>query len=225
MMKGLDAAEILEVWEHGAGRPQWQQALLLASRAARPLTPAEAARLEIGERDRLILGLREKTLKQPLRAVAQCPSCKQAVEFSIPAGELGADPDLPPRKAGSHAWRHGRFRLPTTEDLASAGSKEALFERCCAGAPAEALDEWEGEIERRDPLADVVIDLECGACHHQWQAPFDATSFFWRELEAAAKRLLREVDELAARYGWTEEDVLKLSARRRRMYLELEPRG
>jgi len=45
--------------------------------------------------------------------------------------------------------------------------------------------------------------------------------FFWAELAAEAKRLLREVDALARAYGWREADILALSSQRRHAYLEL----
>jgi hypothetical protein len=217
-MHGLNAPEILEIWENGEGRPQWHRALLLAVRAARPLAVDAVAQLEVGERDRLILALRQKTLGCPLQAVTRCPGCGETVEFTLPAEDL-ADP---PRSAAVYEWAHGTFRLPNTEDVAAARSPEDLFQRCAGGAPLDALPEWEQEIERRDPRADLVVNLECATCRRQWEIPFDATRFFWRELRAAAHRLLRDVAALASRYGWTEEEVLKLSPRRRRMYLELD---
>jgi hypothetical protein len=35
------------------------------------------------------------------------------------------------------------------------------------------------------------------------------------------RRLLREVHTLALAYGWREADILNMSARRRRFYLEM----
>jgi hypothetical protein len=72
-----------------------------------------------------------------------------------------------------------------------------------------------------DPQADVEIARTCSACGHQWQTSFDIVSFFWTEICAQAKRLLREVDILARVYGWREADILSMSAARRRAYLEM----
>ena len=72
-----------------------------------------------------------------------------------------------------------------------------------------------------DPLATIDIPLECPACNHEWQIIFDIVSFFWTEIIALAKRLLREVHTLASLYGWREADILAMSSVRRQFYLEM----
>jgi len=228
-MPGLTAEEILGVWEHGEGRPQWQRALLLAAQAARPLGVQAVARLGLGERDRLILALREETFGGEIRAASRCPACGERVECSVRAAELGADLASPPRTNEPREWIWGWFRLPDTEDIAAVSASATpdldLLHRCAEGAPDEALAAWEAHLETEDPLADLVLRLECGSCRHCWEAPFDAATLVWGELRAAATRILRDVHTLASRYGWSEEDVLRMSARRRRMYVDLEGAG
>ncbi|HUD55174.1 MAG TPA: hypothetical protein VMR02_08095 [Terracidiphilus sp.] len=41
------------------------------------------------------------------------------------------------------------------------------------------------------------------------------------QIEARARRLLYEVHTLAAAYGWSEREILSLSAPRRALYLEM----
>ena len=67
-----------------------------------------------------------------------------------------------------------------------------------------------------DPMADIHLALNCPSCEHKWEAPFDIVAFLWREISAAARRLLREVHTLASAYGWTETEILALSPARRR---------
>ena len=50
--------------------------------------------------------------------------------------------------------------------------------------------------------------------------PLDVPGLFWIELRSLARRLLSDVHELASRYGWSESEILGLSARRRRAYIE-----
>jgi hypothetical protein len=50
---------------------------------------------------------------------------------------------------------------------------------------------------------------------------FDVVSYFWGEIEDWAMRLFRDVHSLAAAYGWSEREIIGMSARRRRLYLEL----
>jgi hypothetical protein len=46
-------------------------------------------------------------------------------------------------------------------------------------------------------------------------------TFFWKEIAAHAKRLLREVHILAAAYKWREADILAMNPNRRQYYLEM----
>ena len=76
-------------------------------------------------------------------------------------------------------------------------------------------------IAESDPQAEVQLDLTCPSCAHRWQLTFDIVSFFWMEISAQAKRLLREVHILARAYSWREADILSLSPARRQFYLEM----
>ena len=75
-----------------------------------------------------------------------------------------------------------------------------------------------------DPQADVQLALSCPACGQQWRATFDVVSFLWDELDAWARRLLREVHTLASAYHWREADILAMSRWRRQYYLDLVQR-
>jgi hypothetical protein len=76
-------------------------------------------------------------------------------------------------------------------------------------------------LEECDSLAETLLDLRCPACKDEWQIAFDIASFLHAEVDAQARRLLREVHTLARGYGWHEAEILAMSARRRRDYLEL----
>jgi hypothetical protein len=140
------------------------------------------------------------------------------------------------------------FRLPLADDLAFAaadGSDGETFARhlmarvvsacTCDGVPVPAadlaraaghlplavIDAISHRIEAVDPGAALSFDVACPHCTTHWDAPFDPAALLWRSLQAAAERLLLEVDALARAYGWTEGDVLALSPQRRAAYLQL----
>ena len=77
------------------------------------------------------------------------------------------------------------------------------------------------ELAAGDPQAEVLLSLRCPACEHEWSTPFDILAYLWDEIDDWARRLLSEVHTLASAYGWSERDVLGMSARRRRLYLEM----
>lgn len=140
------------------------------------------------------------------------------------------------------------WRCPTSADLAAIsllGDPDAaeaeLLSRCVLGVepdgsrgpgpagaghrdPAARLDAAArsalcAAMEEADPLAELLVALACPGCGEGFSAELDAAEAAWSELDAAATRLLWEVDALARAYGWTEADVLALSPRRRRAYM------
>jgi hypothetical protein len=140
---------------------------------------------------------------------------------------------------GADGW-HLAFRVPTVGDLAALAmevdpvrARARLFDRCalevrdpagepaCAEAIPPALQYRLGSaLDEADPAAALTLPLDCAACHQAWQARLDIASFLWREISVTARRLLREVHELAVRYGWSEREILGLSTVRRHAYLE-----
>jgi hypothetical protein len=114
------------------------------------------------------------------------------------------------------------------------GARRRLLDRCLLSAknpegeavavqdlPPAALQAVAERMAAADPQGDVQLALQCPACGHAWPAAFDIVSFFWTEVDAWARVLLREIHVLASAYGWREADILALSPWRRRSYLEL----
>jgi hypothetical protein len=247
-MRPLSGTDIVRIWEVGQGRSPLEQAAAILA-AAYPDVPAgELAALSIGQRDARLLALRRATFGSRLDGFSACPSCREPLEFALSASELGAllpaGDSTVPDAAGTYTLTvHGyrlRFRLPTGDDLAAAGAcadtataRSVLVGRLIldartegraapAGAlPAEVVDTLAARLAECDPLAEVVLDLDCPACGHRWQALFDIASYFWTELGVQSRRLLREVHTLASAYGWSESAILSLGGRRRQAYLEL----
>jgi hypothetical protein len=112
-----------------------------------------------------------------------------------------------------------------------AEARGELVERCVIEAklnaepieidelPEEIIQALAEKVAELDPQAEVLLNLDCPACRHHWQVLFDITSFFWDELHASAVRLFREVDVLASVYGWCEDEILAMSATKRKIYL------
>jgi hypothetical protein len=76
-------------------------------------------------------------------------------------------------------------------------------------------------MEASDPVARIELALTCPSCDQVWSSLFDIASFLWTEVDAWARRTLRDVHTLARAYGWRESEVLALGPRRRQAYLEL----
>jgi hypothetical protein len=240
-MHGLLAPDILRMWEAGGDQQPIERALTLLAAACPESSREQLAALSISRRDSRLLELRTSTFGDTLNAFSECPQCAGHLEIRFAAAEIRTTGDdrLDVQEMKSRGITV-RFRLPNSVDLAKAISagkidraKEVLLQGCVIEArrgdaivaPSELPPEVSEEINRlmaaADPVAEVLLNLQCPLCSHSWQALFDIAAFFWTEISAHARRLLREIDVLACTYGWGESEILGLSATRRQAYLEL----
>ena len=242
-MRPLSADGILRIWEIGQGQHPIDRALTFLSFACPEKTKDELASLTIGQRDAYLLTLRELTLGSKLEAFTVCPKCGEKLEVHLHVADI--------RMGDSNTTvvqNHGlqieelelQFRLPNSWDLAAilgcqdvATADSMLLQRClvqanqngipvsCDRLSPEVINQLAEQMAEADPQAEILLNLNCSACGHEWQSLFDILSFFWTEINAQAKRLLREVHLLARFYGWREADILSMSAVRRQLYLDL----
>lgn len=238
-MPGLSSEEILRAWElcasaRAADRPL---ALLAAAGGVR----SELARLPLGLRDARLLELRARTFGPVLDIALVCPACREQLELSLEVAQLADGPAaLPETHVMALADGEVELRLLDSNDLSRAAAlgdvdaaREYLFEASVVAVRrgdhtltvAALADDERALVTERiaelDPRADIVLDARCPACDHVWPAPFDPASFVHAEVTTAAQRLLRQVATLARAFGWTEPEVLALSAARRSAYIEL----
>lgn len=240
-MQPLGAAQLLELCERGQGKAPVRQAFLMLQ-AASPDEPAERlAGLPVGRRDARLLELRACTFGPVLETETRCPACEERLEFELASDHLNVAPgvslDGEEPLTAHHEGYAVRFRLPTSEDVLAVGDGDGadarLLARCvveaehhgatvAAGAlPAFVVQVIGEAMTAADPLTDAELALTCPACAHSWSVPFDPAAFFWAEIEAWVPRVLRDVHVLASAYGWSEHDILAMSAARRGRYLDL----
>jgi hypothetical protein len=236
-VRGLTESDLLPIWERGeAGGPVEQAEALLAA-ALPEVGPDELDGLSIGQRDVALLTLHRLTFGPRVDGFVQCPECGEALEIGLGPDELGtlaaAEPSLGEQELVADGHRL-RFRPLACGDLraaaAAAGPDEArlaLVRRCVldpvdpATLPDGVVSVLAERLAECDPQADIGLPVTCPACEHAWRPVLDIAAFLWTEVSAEARRLLEEVHTLAASYGWREPEILALSARRRRFYLEL----
>jgi len=249
-MPGPGARELLEAWEGGLSRSPTRRALTLLA-ASSPGTPlSELAGLPTGTRDLGLLRLRSELFGDRVEAVCSCPACGEQLDACFDARELLQDEPAAPAPT-RQLTLHGErviVRAPSSLDLLAvagepdiAAARRALLRRCLAGAgpgdgpetaaplpaefagdlPDDLAEELVTQIAALDPRASIELDLTCAACGHAWPAVFDIASFLWAEINAWARRTLRDVHAIASAYGWHEADILAMSPLRRQCYLEL----
>lgn len=239
-MRPLSASDVLQVWEWGQDKHPVDRALALLGFAYPELAPEQLQGLTIGQRNSLLLSLREQILGPVMKCFARCAQCGAELEFSVEVAAIRH----PEPAVQEYSLQVGdlsmRFRLLNSLDLAAiAGlvdvdaARMDLIERCLLeatqeGKPLAAMELPEATLaalvdalSERDPQSETRFQLTCAACGHRWSALFDIVSFLWMELEARAGGLMAEVHALACAYGWREADILAMSEARRHSYLEL----
>ena len=113
--------------------------------------------------------------------------------------------------------REGRDTEEISAEAPDRSTESDLFERL----HGEHWTEVSRRLEEIDPEARIQLALECVGCSATWKATFDIAAIFWAELDAWSRRMLQEVHAIASRYGWSEDDILRMSPWRRRVYLGL----
>ena len=239
-MSALNATTLLRAWEVGEAQPPLRRALTLLA-CAWPETSCEQwSEASIGERDSRLLSLREELFGSRIEAVAVCPACRERLEVAFSTRDIRApQPTKQGRLQVSAAGYRVICRLPTSADLLSLPAtrdenlQRRLLDRCIEEVrfdgqktdsgmlPQQVVEAIETEIARADPQADVQVALSCTQCGHGWHMTFDVLAYLWNEIDDWAQRQLYEIHVLASAYGWVEHEILRLSARRRRLYLEM----
>lgn len=238
----LAPAVLLEAWEREFDIPRSARGIALLA-THWPDLPAEHWRhLVIGARDRGLLELRSIAFGDTMEGLSRCPECGADIELTFSAsalldGTAPGDDEMHMVDANDYAVRLRSLRLSDLDairgftDLTAARLTLLLCAIESASGPdgpvpsdrlpAEVLDAVETCLSAADPAADISFRVRCEDCAIEWEEPFDISTFLWDEVQAWAAMLLDDVHVLASAYGWCEQDVLRLSPRRRRVYLEL----
>lgn len=244
IVRPLSHADLLWIWERGERLHPAQLAVELLQRALPSQSAATLWQLPLGQRDRLLLDLREQTFGPRLRLAARCPQCREALELALHTHDLHCGPASLPTAQDAIcevdlqvAEQQIRYRLPTSADLMAVArcddpqqALQQILKRCVqawhveGGQPVTALSPdvihaIAEDMAARDPQGEMLFSLRCPGCGTAWQAILDVAALLLRELQSEAERLLDEIHALAAAYGWSEPTILSLSTKKRRAYL------
>ena len=239
-MRALTASEIIHLWETAYRFHPIDQALSIVQQVMPGHSREQLAEMPLGQRDALLLSLRQLTFGDVLPGKDNCPQCNETVEFALSCTALLANTPEAQRKRLVVDEYDVTVRPLTSYDLGVAanastlqGARSLLLERCVDKArfqgvttPLQALPtSLQNRIAETalatDPQAETVLELSCPSCKNEWLSILDIGHIFWKEIAAWAQRLLLEVHQLATAYGWTEDEILKLGPVRRASYLQM----
>ena len=124
-----------------------------------------------------------------------------------------------PTGADQRLWRGGPAGDP----------EEAILASLVSGAPvpdeAWAREALADKLAEFDPLPCFAVTLRCPDCDTESTLPVDLEAELLARLARVQERLFTEVDTLAHRYGWSDDVILAMPARRRARYLRIAQEG
>jgi hypothetical protein len=205
--------------------------------------------LSVGDREALLLHLRRLTSGDHLDCVISCPSpdCREKLDIELNVANLLVSTDGETRQEhelGIHREDGSpvvvRFRLPTGSDQEAVAhlartdvgaAAEEMLRRCVQSVnedgaavselPAALREQLPGRMAELDAQAEINLLVECSVCGGAFSVVFDTAGYLIQELEAGMRRLYREVHLLAYHYHWSAREILSMSVRKRRRFLQL----
>jgi hypothetical protein len=242
-MRSLSDSDLLTAWERARAEGRHSIGPLSLLAAVYPDEPLQSlARLSIGQRDGLLLELREQLFGLRLKGLTDCTACNQVLEIQLDVSALKLtrnEKTTCPLSIAADGYEVV-FRLPNSFDLMAIAGAESvqsgrtsLLERLVISSlhqgqptppgtlPRAIVERIEARMSAADPQADIQLNLVCSRCEARNETIFDIGSFLWKEVDILALRLLREIHQLAKAYSWSEAEVLAISPWRRRCYMEM----
>ena len=237
-MKSPTASDLLETWEIGLEQSALKGLLVLLTKTFDLPDADAAAQQSIGERDAELLQLREELFGTKLVNKAHCPKCAETLEWEMNTREMQIQTppfESPPRVYDLEAPPFRlRFRLPNSKDILTPAAYarhillDCILEVTDDGKdfpkkdlPASVLDSLSKDMEKKDPQAHITMVLTCAACAEIFTVVFDIVNYLWAEIDNWAKHMLQEIFVLARAFGWSERDIISMSAHRRKLYLDM----
>ena len=246
-MHEVATRQLMELIEVGHNRSSIDQAQLLLAWGYPEKEWSELAHVPIGQRDAMLLMLRAKWFGSDIRLGCRCPKCNASFEFETSVEELcSVIPDEADCQNSCIVSRYGKeyeIRPINGRDLAGLprdcpkdvavrflARQTILSVRNSSGdaLPIPDPDKLKdalllqigNALEKQDPLSVIAFPVACADCGHDWEALFEPVRLLWDELGNENDALLEDIHLLAKEYGWRENDILSISARRRRVYAQ-----
>ena len=203
--------------------------------------PIQLLDLDLAERNRRLMAFFVESFGSSLEFESSCPKCEEGVEVDVDLGSIRAQDHAEDRVFQASAEGvEMQFRLPSTRDLLALArcdepraARRLLFARCIVECTQDGesvptselspahLERMADEMSRSDPHAEILLRLSCPECEASWRVVLDLAEHVWARIERRSRAAVEAVHRLARAYGWSEPEILSLSAARRALYLSM----
>lgn len=192
--------------------------------------------LVAADRDRLLAAIYKGAFGDRIENTLSCNKCGEPfdIDFSLQSvissvSSTNETVDCVQLHDGTFRFGDGlSFRLPTGRDeLAAIGMttsevESLLMKRCTEDREwPEGELEFEELLEKVAPLIDLELVAACPECRHVHTIQFDIQTYLLGALVSERRRLLADINTIAATYSWSLEEILSLTRSDRRHLVEL----
>lgn len=231
------------------GVPAWVTGVLAVALdhvGGEPADRGSVRDLCVGDRQFLARQLAARLGRDAVWLTADCGHCDESFDFrlqqsDLPVKEIEPAGSAEPVAEAATTLGACRLRPPTGADQEAvahlddnARALETLVQRCLlsvAGEPVEDpeaivledgdLEAIEEALEAVSPEVALTVRARCPECDGENDVWVDPYLGLWERDD----ELFAEIHTLAASYGWSEDQILRLPRRRRRTYLRLLDRA
>lgn len=244
-MHPFTETELLNYWEYNMNQTMIHRGINLLCLVYTQINKEDISGLSIGERDARLIIIRERMFGYMLRNIAECPVCSEIIEWETDIRDIKLQSPDEIRTVNEYILKESgytiQFRLPDSMDVfevinmdESHKKSEELLKRLIicskfknrtcnfSDLPEKVLKVLDQRIEKENPQAEILMNVQCMSCNHNWELQFDILSYLWSEISNWARRILNDICSLAREYGWSEHDILSMTPARRKIYLDLK---
>lgn len=227
---------LLRAWEAGSPCPPPARAAVLAHVSGATSTLEEALDLGVGELAAALAQIHLRQFGRVAQGTITCHGCDEVLDVEVPMTGFAEPASVGAATTVTTPSGHRLLvRVPSTRDLLATANAADVVAALTARCVHEASDP-DQHPQPLDPPEQAVVDdaleslaggaatavrAECPSCATPLRAPVDIAAFVWAGIEREAPTVLSDVALLARRFGWSEHEILELSAQRREAYLTL----
>jgi hypothetical protein len=221
--------------EHQGAEPEVAMALVGRLAICATGEPLDARTLTVTDLETVLLLVRRAVFGDGVHTDVRCPAsaCGARVDVDFGIGAyLAYHGGRMPRgvaPAADEGWyqlenRGVQFRLPCGADQAEAmrvpDPEAELIRRCLrpSNTPGRLRAQAQNAMAAIAPLLSDTVQGRCPECGVTFDMYFDVQSFVLNELRGQAAFLYEDMNLLAGRYHWSEQEILEIPSRRRAHY-------
>jgi ssDNA-binding Zn-finger/Zn-ribbon topoisomerase 1 len=236
----MSERELFFFLEVGLALPLIERSLLLVSLSHPAYDFSQIAVMPIGERDAHLFAIREKWFGTIFINTANCPKCKQKMEWEMTVDDVKVLPNPANQMDNSLEYDGNliKFRLPNSNDIMEVmaleegiSKEDVLLSKCIEPEslpvpfqemPLALKNALLQKMEACDPQSDVTLAISCPECGHKLGHELRHHEVTCGpSIDDWATNMVQDVYLLAKNFGWSENDILEMGSFRRSLYINM----